>query len=94
MRNRNEKSFDGLSAECSPGTVSHCSRNHQRQFLSGSFENFRNCEQRRLCVKRVKDGLNKQKIDTSFDERFCLVEISLFELIETDGTECGIVYVG
>ena len=93
MRNGDEKRFHSLTAQRSPGPIRYRSGNYQWKFLSGFFKNFRNGEERRLCIQRVEDGFNQQKIDTSFDQGFCLVEITLFELIERDGAESGIVYI-
>ena len=94
MRDRNEKRFDGLTAQCSPRAIGHGSGNHQRDFLSRVLKTFRNGKERRFRVERVEDGFHNQKVHVSFDERLCLIEISLLELIERDRAESGIVYIG
>src|SRR6266568_4504099 len=93
MCDRNEKRFHGLTAQRSSGAVRHCSGNHQRNFLSSLFKDLRNGKERGFGVERVEDGFDQQKIDISFEQGLCLIEISLFELIEGDGAESRIVYI-
>ena len=83
-----------MTAQCSPGPVRDRPGNHQWDFLPRLFKHFRNGEKRGFGVERVEDGFDQQKIDTSFHQSLCLIEVSLFELIEGDSAECGIVYIG
>src|SRR6266567_5138078 len=64
------------------------------KFLSGLFKHVRDGEERGFGVECVEDSFDYQKIDTSFDQGVCLIEVSLFELIECDSAERGIVYIG
>src|SRR6266404_6467778 len=93
MGDRNEKRFHGLTAQHSSGAVRHCPGNHQWNFLSDLFKDLRDGKERGFGVESVKDGFDQQKIDISFEQGLCLIEISLFELIERDGAESGVVYI-
>src|SRR4030095_16005666 len=94
VRNRNQKRFHGLTAQVSSGFVDDGSRNHQRNFPSRFFKNFRNGEKRGFAIERIEDGFDNQKIDTSFDQCLCLLEVRLFKLVERDSSESGIAYIG
>src|SRR5213078_538579 len=89
-----EKRLYRLAAQRAAGFVGHSSRNHERNFLAGFFDGFVDGKERRLGVERVENGLDDQKIDTAFKQRFRLIEISLTKLIERDSAESRIVYVG
>ena len=93
MPDGDKKRFHGLTAQGPSGPICDRARNHQRKFLSGLLENFCDGEERRLRVERVEDCFNNQKIDTSFDERAYLVEVSLAQLIERHRAKAWIIYI-
>ena len=94
MRDRNQKRFHGLAAQCPACFVSHCSGNDQRELFDCSFEDVRDRKEGRLTVQRVEDCFDQEKVDTSFDQRTDLIEIRLAQLIECDGPKTGIIQIG
>jgi hypothetical protein len=82
-----------LPAQVSPRLVDHGARNHQRYAAPGFFECIGNSEQRSFSVERVENGLDDEKVDTAFEQRFRFIEISLAKLIERDRAKRRIVDV-
>ena len=62
--------------------------------MSGFCQRVSDCEYGSLSVECVEDGFDDEKIDTAFQQRFRLIEVSLAKLIERDRAKCRIVYVG
>ncbi len=60
---------------------------------AGFCQSFGDGEERSLAVERVEDRFDDEKIDTAFEQRLRLIEISLSELIERDRAKCRIVYI-
>ena len=82
MRDRYEKRFNRLSAQVPSGFIDHGARDHQRHAASGFLKCIRDSKQRSLSVECVENSFDNEKIDTAFEQRFRLVEISLAKLIE------------
>ena len=93
MRDGYKKRFHRLAAQGPPRTVGHGSRNHEWNSLACFFENLRDGKERRLCVERVENRFDDQKIDISLQQSLCLIEVCLAELIKTDSAKTRIVYV-
>jgi len=93
VRNGNEKCFHGLAAQITSRLIDNRARDHQRHTASGFYECISNSKHRGLSVERVKNGFDDKKVDTTFEQRLGLIEVSLAQLIERDRAKCRIVYV-
>jgi hypothetical protein len=71
-----------LAAQIPSGFVDHGARDHQRHTAAGFCQGIGDGEQRSLAVERVENGFDDEKIDTTFEQRLRLIEISLAQLIE------------
>ena len=93
VRDRNQKCFDGLSAQHPARQIGHRPGNHQRNFPAAFLERFRDGDKRRLGIQRIENGFDQEQIDPAFQQSAHLIAIRLADLIERDGAKTRIVHV-
>ena len=64
------------------------------QSVRSVVEDFLAGHQCRFGVEGVEDGFDHEDVDAAFDEGFDLMSVGVFDLVEGDGAEGGVVGVG
>src|SRR5690606_16345318 len=95
MHHRSVECLESLPAQRASRSIGDRSADHHRHcFLSCIPEIFLDCEDCCLRVECVEYGFNEQQVRSSINESAYLLVISIHRLIEGEGAETRIVYIG
>ena len=93
VRDRDQKCFHRLTTQYSPRTISHRSRDDERNALAGFFKELGDGGNRGLCIQRVENRFHHQQVHAAFQESGSLFAIGFSNLVERRRAEAGIVYI-